>query len=189
MNLMIVDDHEIVREGLAMLMEQSFCIDAVYFASEGREALRLATNYPVDLVLLDLSMPGGLDGLSVIGKLKNLLSDAKVVVFSMYGDIRHQKKAFECGADGFLVKQLKRKELIQSIDQILANHKVFNEQVFSGDTESRSQSVVPLDLPITNREREVFILTVKGFTQKDIAEKLHISIKTVENHRAVFVKN
>lgn len=181
MNLMIIDDHEIVRDGLSMLLQQSFCIDGRICACDGYEALKAAEQFPADLVLLDLSMPGGLDGLTTLESLRKMLPEAKIVIFSMHDDIGYQKKAFEAGADGYLIKQLKRDDLVQSLDRILANQKVFNKHVIEGDREG--DHFHQIDLPITKREKEVFILTVMGYSQKDIAERLDISVKTVENHR------
>jgi len=181
MNLMIVDDHEIVRDGLAMLLQQSYCIDTKKFATDGYEAIKIAEEFNADLILLDISMPGGLDGLSTIEKLKRLLPETKIVIFSMFDDIAYQKKAYESGADGYLIKQLKRDNLVHSLDLILANKKVFSNQIFEDHQEG--ESLHELDLPITKREKEVFVLTVSGYSQKDIADKLDISVKTVENHR------
>ncbi|WLR57575.1 response regulator transcription factor [Mesobacillus subterraneus] len=181
MNLMIIDDHEIVREGLSMLLQQSFCIDGRICACDGYEAVKAASDFPADLVLLDLSMPGGLDGMTTLERLRKLLPEAKIVIFSMHDDIGYQKKAYEAGADGYLIKQLKRDDLVQSLDKILANQKVFDTHIWEDDTEGDQFNLV--DLPITKREKEVFILTVKGYSQKDIAERLDISVKTVENHR------
>ncbi|WP_210363908.1 response regulator transcription factor [Bacillus sp. REN3] len=181
MNLMIVDDHEIVRDGLAMLLQQSFCIDAKICASDGYEALKAAENFPADLVLLDLSMPGGLDGLTTLERLRKLLPESKIVIFSMHDDVGYQKKAYEAGADGYLIKQLRKDDLIQSLDHILANHKVFDSIVL--EEGSHADAYYQIDLPITKREKEVFILTVMGYSQKDIADRLDISVKTVENHR------
>jgi len=178
---MIIDDHEIVRDGLSMLLQQSFCIDGRICACDGYEAVKAAADFPADLVLLDLSMPGGLDGMTTLERLRKLLPDAKIVIFSMHDDIGYQKKAYEAGADGYLIKQLKRDDLIQSLDKILANQKVFDTHVWEDDSEGDQINLV--DLPITKREKEVFILTVKGYSQKDIAERLDISVKTVENHR------
>jgi two-component system, NarL family, response regulator NreC len=180
-NLMIIDDHEIVRDGLSMLLQQSFCIDARICACDGYEAVKAAENFPADLVMLDLSMPGGLDGMATLERLRKLLPGAKIVIFSMHDDIGYQKKAYEAGADGFLIKQLKRDDLVQSLDQILANQKVFDTHIWQDDSEADYFSLI--DLPITKREKEVFVLTVKGYSQKDIAERLNISVKTVENHR------
>ncbi|WP_071459523.1 response regulator [Bacillus massilinigeriensis] len=180
MNLLIVDDHEIVRDGLSLLLEQSYCIDSLLYASDGYEALKLAENFRADLVLLDVSMPGGRDGLTTLEKMRKLLPEAKIAIFSMHDDIGFQREAFEKGADGYLVKVLKREELTYSLDQILAGRKVFSRTILD---EECVGSFLELDLPITKREKEVFTLTVMGYSQKDIAEKLDISVKTVENHR------
>jgi two-component system, NarL family, response regulator NreC len=181
MNLLIVDDHEIVRDGLSIILSHAYCIDAKEYASDGYEAIRIAESFSADLVLLDLSMPGGLDGLETLRKLRKLLPEAKIVIFSMFEDISFQKKAYALGADGYLIKQLRRDALVQSLDQILANQKIFNNSVLKSKIESTS--IHELDLPITKREQEVFILTVMGYTLKEISEKLNISVKTVENYR------
>lgn len=181
MNLMIVDDHELVRDGLVLLLQQSYCIDGMICACDGYEALKRAEQFPADLVLLDLSMPSGLDGLSTLTRLRNILPEAKIVIFSMQDDIACQKKAFELGADGYLVKQLKRDDLIASLDRVLANQKVFDSNIMGENTSGGKFHQV--NLPITKREEEVFILTVMGYSQKDIADRLSISVKTVENHR------
>ena len=181
MNLLIVDDHEIVRDGLAMILQHAYCIDGVEFASDGYEAIELVESFSADLILLDLSMPGGLDGFATLEKLRKQLPKAKIVIFSMFDDIGFQKKAYKIGADGYLIKQLKRDDIISSLDRILASNKVFNSMVIGDNSEP--ESLAKLDLPITKREKEVFFLSVRGYSLKDIAKKLEISVKTVENHR------
>jgi two-component system, NarL family, response regulator NreC len=131
MNIMIVDDHEVVREGLSLILEQAYCIDNLFYASDGYEAIQLAESFLADLVLLDLSMPGGLDGLATLEKLRKLLPEAKIVIFTMFDNIAFQKKAYEVGADGYLIKQLNKEAIIDSLDRILASYKVFDEHVLS----------------------------------------------------------
>ena len=179
MNIMIVDDHEVVRDGLALILKDGLEVETFLFASDGREAIQKATNFNIDLTLLDLSMPEGLDGLHTLIELRKLIPEGKIVIFSMYDEIDYQKRAYEYGADGFLVKQLKSEDLISSLQKILEGQKIFDEKVINQDTESEHT----WDLPLSPREREVFILTVKGYTQKEVAEKMNISVKTVENHR------
>lgn len=181
MNVMIIDDHEIVQDGLSVLLEQSFCIDERICACDGYEALKAAEQFPADLVLLEVSMLRRFNGLSTLGKLRKILPEAKIVILSMHEDSGYQKKAYEAGADGYLIKQHKRDELVQSLDRILANQKVFDKLELDDDGEV--DHFHKFDLPITKREQEVFILTVMGYSQKDIAERLDISVKTVENHR------
>lgn len=179
MDALIVDDHEIVRDGLALLLKDAFPIHSILFASDGREAIQKAINFSVDLVLLDLSMPDGLDGLLTLQELRKLVPKGKIIIFSMYDDIGYQKKAFELGADGYLVKRLKSDIVIKAIQQILNGKKIANGKLYEED-EAEDSVWEP---PFSPREQETFILTVKGYTQKEIAEAMNISIRTVENHR------
>ncbi|MEH7443578.1 response regulator transcription factor [Bacillus sp. JJ1122] len=181
MNVLIIDDHEIVRDGLSVLLEKSFCIDERICACDDYEGLKAAEQFPADLVLLEVSMLTRFDGPSTLDKLRKKLPEAKIVIYSMRDDIGYQKKLYEAGADGYLIKLHNRDEFVQSLDRILANQKVFDTFELKGD--GGVEHFQKLDLPITKREQEVFILTVMGFSQKDIADRLSISVKTVENHR------
>lgn len=178
MDVLIVDDHEIVRDGLALLLKDAFSIHSILFAADGREALKKATNFKVDLVIMDLSMPNGLDGLLALREMRKLVTKGKIIIFSMYDEIDYQKKAFEYGADGYLVKQLKSDAIIKSIEQIMQGKKIANDKML--DTKIQDET---WKSPFSPREQEVFILTVKGYTQEEIAETMYISVKTVENHR------
>lgn len=178
MNVLLVDDHEIVRDGLALLLKDAFPIHSILFAEEGREALQKATNNDIDLVMLDLSMPDGLDGLHTLKELRKLVPNGKIIIFSMYDEIDYQKKAFEYGADGFLVKQLKSEAIIKSIKEILQGKKVADDTIFGPNVQ-----VETWESPFSPREEETFILTVQGYTQEEIAKTMNISIRTVENHR------
>lgn len=177
MNVLIIDDHSIVRDGLALLIKQTMDVNGVLFAADGQEAIQQFLKYPVDLVLLDLSLTYPLEGLEVLRELRTVSSDVKIAIFSMYDEIEYQKQAFNLGADGFLIKKLDGDEIIQEIRNILAGRRVFNEAVFEGEGSEQ------YSLPLSSREKEVFIFTVLGYTQKDIANRLNIAIKTVEVHR------
>ncbi|WAA13125.1 response regulator transcription factor [Fervidibacillus halotolerans] len=180
MNVLIVDDHEIVREGLALLLKDAFPIQSLKFASEGREAIQKAFQNSFDLVLLDLSMPDGLDGLLTLKELRGILPKAKIVIFSMYDEVEYQMKAMEYGADGYLVKRFKSDEIIHYLQSILKGEKIVNGKLYTNQPIKEDDN---WKFPLSPREQEVFILTVKGYTQKEIAETMHISIRTVENHR------
>lgn len=183
MNILIVDDHEIVREGLGLLLKDAFSIHSILFASDGREAIRKVTNYPFDLVIIDLSMPNGLDGLHTVPELRKLLTKGKIIVFSMHDEVGYQKKSFELGADGYLVKNLKSDEIIRSVEHVLQGKKLVNEKLFEHNKQSDIWTT-----PFSPREKETFILTLKGYAQKDIAKAMNISIRTVENHRRSITK-
>lgn len=132
---MIIDDQEIVVEELSLILKQAYCVDNLYYASDGIEAVELAETILADLILLDLSMTGELDGFATLEKLRKLLPEAKIVIFTMVDNLEYQKKAYEAEADGYLIKQLNRGAMIDSLDQILASYKVFNEDVIKAVSE------------------------------------------------------
>lgn len=177
MNVLITDDHEIVRDGLSLLLKNHLGVQTFIFASDGREAIIKATNHNIDLVLLDLSMPKGLDGIHALTEIRRLLPKSKIIIFSMYDQIEYQKQAYQSGADGFFIKQLKSNDLVMKIQQILNGKKIFDQQVFESITDE------DWILPLTPREKEAFILTVQGYSHKQISEKMNIAIKTVEIHK------
>ncbi|EGL82336.1 two component transcriptional regulator, LuxR family [Caldalkalibacillus thermarum TA2.A1] len=178
-SVLIVDDHEVVRDGLSLLLRQHFDIKQIDYASEGREALQFIMQNDYDFVLLDLSMPVGLDGLSTAKQIKQIDPQMKIVIFSMYDEEVYVRQAWECGVEAFIIKEWKGDKIITSVRNVLAEQRVFPEN-FQPVTEEDKQISV---LPLSEREQEVFMLTLLGYSQAQIADKLHISIKTVENHR------
>lgn len=178
MNLLIVDDHEIVRDGLSLLLNDFFPIDSILFAEEGEEAIHLAERYSLDLVILDLSMPGGLDGFYTLNRLKMLQPEMKIIIFSMHDEDEYKRRVYQAGADGYIEKRLHGEEIVQQIKEVLAGKKVFPRHILLEDEDEGKG-----DCPLTAREKEIFTLTVLGYTQKEIADQLVISVKTVENHR------
>jgi two-component system response regulator NreC len=186
MKVLIVDDHAVVRDGLALLIQDAFVVDSVHFAQEGREAIQLAMQHSFDLILLDLSMPDGLDGILALLELRKLQPKARIVIFSMYDEEVYQQKAYENGADGYLVKRMKGDELVRALDRIMLGKKLFptvHPDPLAHGGDERVESAAPWVLPLSPRETEVFTLTVLGHSQREIAERLGISVKTVENHR------
>lgn len=135
MNILIIDNQEIVVEELSFILKQAYCVDNLYYASDGFEAVELAESVLADLILLDLSMTGNLDGFATLEKLRKLLPEAKIVIFTIDDNLDYQKKAYEAEADGYLIKPLNRDAIINSLDQILASFKVFNADVITAVSE------------------------------------------------------
>ncbi|MDE5413424.1 response regulator [Alkalihalobacterium chitinilyticum] len=179
MKVLIVDDHEVVASGLALLIKDMFSVEYIIQAQDGRTAIKKAIEYTFDLIILDLSLPDGMDGFEVLREMRSIFPDAKIVIFSMHDDISYQKKAYKLGADGYMVKRFNGDELMKYLNLIMSGKKFFEGKL----TEEWDEDEDTLTLPITSREKEVFVLTVLGHTQKEIAEKLSISRKTVETHR------
>ena len=125
MKLTIVDSNELIRDGLLLVLKEAYLIDSCEYATDIYEAIKKAENYPADLILLDLLLPEDLIGLAAIEKLRKLLPNSKIVIFSLLNVVRFKKKAFEAGADGYLSSNLNKEEFIQSMDQIIANKRIF----------------------------------------------------------------
>ena len=183
MKVLLLDELEIICDGLELLLRDFFPVERISHAHHGSIALSKVGKDNYDLVIMDLALEGELDGPRTLKLLREGLPQAKIVVFTMLEDEVHQKHAFLAGADGYLGKKMNGEKIITSIDDVLKGHKIFSEEVLYGEWGRTDKKGSPLKLPITKREREVFLYTIQGYSQKEIAEKMNISIRTVENHR------
>lgn len=183
MKILIVDSHEVIREGLSFIMKQSYLIDECFYASSGEEAINLVGLEEIDLVILDICLPDCFDGLDVLKKIKKESTNTKVIIFSMSASMAYQKRACEFGADGYLSKSIKRDMLIEKIDQIILGEKIFDQPIFQDQCTEHEVEMFHWELPLSEKEREIFFLFVMGYPHKYISEKLKISINTIENYR------
>ena len=184
MRIMLVDDHEIVRQGIRSLIETcpdwTVCVEA----SDGQEALKLAEEFRPDLVVLDVSMPK-MTGLDVIVQLKKLLPDTEILVLTMHDSERMVAQVLRAGARGYLVKSETGDELLKALTAVSRHRTYFSPSVsetllkFYCDAESGQQHE-----QLTPRQRQIVKLVAEGNTNKHIAQILKISIKTVETHRS-----
>jgi DNA-binding NarL/FixJ family response regulator len=175
--IVLADDHALFRQGLRRLIEDVAELEVVGEACDGMELLKLLDAIVPDMVILDISMPN-LRGLEAIGKVKMKCPDAKVLILSMHREYIYH--AMSAGADGYLLKEDADRELFSAIDNIREG-RVFLSPRCAGDLiGSRVQSLDPL----SGREKEVLKLIAGGKANKEIADILFISIRTVETHRA-----
>jgi two-component system, NarL family, response regulator NreC len=181
MKILIIDDHDILHLAIQNIIS-SVWPDASYTSVwESNDAIEQCKHIVFDLILLDLSMPTVTDGLNVLLKMRNLQKQAKIVILTAHEEEKYQHLTYQYGADGFLLKIQNKNHLTRQIAQIMNNEKIFVNQVYN-------ESLCQLELYswkkiISIREKEVLVLTIRGFTQKEIAEILGISAKTVNNHR------
>lgn len=186
--IFIAEDHQLFREGLKSMLKSRGDIDVVGEAEDGLEAVRQIRKVKPDLVLLDLSMPK-MGGVSVMKEIKRELPDTRILALTIHESDQYVLEAFDAGTDGYCVKDASRQELMIAIDSVLQGKPYISpgisDQVIEGYLTGRRRLKKESNWDtLTQREREVLKLLAEGYTNKNIGEFLHISIKTVEKHRA-----
>ncbi|RFU69479.1 response regulator transcription factor [Bacillus sp. V59.32b] len=185
--ILLVDDHAVVRMGLTMLLDAHPDMQVVGEASEGNEGLQKAVELKPNVVVMDLSMPHGKDGLSATSELKKLMPDVQILILTMHDDEEYLFRAIQAGASGCILKSAPHDELVGAIRSVAsgeaylhpsATKKLMEE--YLGSVQKNGMDTYSL---LSDREREVLTLIAKGFSNKEIGEQLVISVKTVETHK------
>lgn len=185
--LIIADDHELFRNGLAELLRKHDDIKIVESVGDGLELMELVNNqFDADIVLLDITMPNR-DGFGVLKELKALNSAMKPIVISMHDDGNYIAKCAKMGAYGYLLKNTDESELIVAIRSVANGKKYFSAEISEKMINFMSEQSVSADI-LSNKETEVLGLIAKGLTTKEIAAKLFVSSRTIETHRANILK-
>ncbi len=184
--ILIADDHKIVREGLCSLLEKESNLEVVAEAENGRMAVTLAKERRADVVLMDISMPD-LNGIEATRQLIAALPKVKVIGLSMHSDKRFIVRMFGAGAAGFLLKDCAFEELARAIKAVIANQVYLSPGIAGTVIEDYVRRISAADASpksvLTPRQREVLQLLAEGRSTKQIASRLHVSVKTVETHR------
>ena len=186
--ILIADDHAFVREGTRRILEQEPDLEVVAEAGDGEEAVRLASDLKPDVAIIDVAMPK-LDGIEATRRIKALCPAVAVLVLSAYDDDQFVFGLLEAGAAGYLLKSVRGHEIVDAIRAVDAGESVLHPSVARkvlnrfASVSSRAQRKKPLEL-LTDREMEVLKLVTKGLSNKDIADGLSLSVRTVQGHLA-----
>ncbi len=190
--VVIAEDYRILREGLKFLLKSRGDIDVVGEAGDGMEAIRCVETLHPDLLLLDLSMPK-MSGLSVIKDLKARYPEIKILALTIHESEDYILETFHSGLDGYCLKEASHSELLLAIDTVLQGKTYLSpgisDKVLVGYLEER-KTLKPFSSweTVTQREREILKMVGEGYKNRDIADYLCISVKTVEKHRSNIMK-
>lgn len=192
--IVIVDDHGIMRDGLSALLGMEADFEVVGTAADGKMALEQVTSKKPDLVLMDLSMPGT-DGASAIELIKRRFPDIGIVVLTFHREDAHIHAALEAGAEGYVLKDDGRSELLSALRNVAAGRSYLSPSVCSRVVSiyleasgSRPMPDSPTWELLSSREREVLKLVAEGYKTREIAEYLSLSVKTIEKYRSSMMR-
>jgi DNA-binding NarL/FixJ family response regulator len=181
--ILLADDHPVVRAGIRSCLAKHSRIEIVGEAADGKEALVLAKQLTPDVVLMDIEMPQ-MSGLAVTEKLTEELPDTRVVILTMNDNADSIMRMIQAGARGYVLKESPTEELLKAIETVSAGESYFTAEVARlALNQFVEGSAGGAGSQITDREREVLILIAEGLSNKEIATRLDVGVRTVETHR------
>ena len=187
MQILVVDDHAILRSGLRLLIDAQPTLNVVGEAGSGADAVTQARALQPDLILLDLSMPDG-DGLSIIATLRTVAPQARILILTMHDDTSHLRQALDAGASGYVLKNAVDQELLMAIRAVRRGetyvHSAMTQKLVEALTQPATANPADPWAELSEREFEVMKLVALGYTNAEIAQEIHLSVKTVESYRS-----
>lgn len=190
MNIIIADDHAVVRSGLRLLLEEQPEITVVGDAADGTEAFLLLEKNNVDIVLMDMRMPPGENGLQTTRRMKEHFPKVKTIILSMHDEEEYVRAALSYGAKGYILKSSQDKILIEAIKKVMAGE-IAIDPSFGNYAKQLTMDTKEINSKyerLSKREREILPLVSLGYSNKEIAKRLFISVKTVEVHKSNLMK-
>lgn len=190
--ILLVDDHQLIIDGLRGFIETNPNYIVVGEANNGNEAIRLAEVLKPDVILMDIEMPE-ISGIQACQEIKRLHPHMKVVIVSMHNEKQLIKKLIEQGADGYLLKNSSKDDVMTAIEKVLNNHSYFSEEVTlslldKNNKEQTNSNTFSKLGDLTEREIEILKLLSQGMTNKEVGDALNISHRTVDTHRTNLMK-
>ena len=183
--ILIADDHAVVRQGLKQIINDETDLTVTGEAESGAQVLQLIGKADFNVIILDITMPGGKSGLDLLPEIKNLRPPVKILILSMHAEEQFAIRALKSGASGYITKQSAPTELVKAIRKVQAGGKYISQSIaeqlafFLSDDENK-----PLHEKLSDREFQVLRMIAAGETLREIADELNISEKTVSTYRA-----
>lgn len=186
-NILLADDHVLIRHGIKNIIKKDEKLSVVGEVSNGKELVDFLEESEVDMIILDISMPG-IGGMEAIGLVKKKYPWIKILMLTMHKNKQYFYNAMSAGADGYLMKDDSDEELLVAIDKVLTGKSYISPYMaddFADDVISmyRNEKKTPFQ-ELTKREKEILQLVVKGYTSKRMAEHLNLSQRTIDHHRS-----
>ena len=193
-NVVLADDHVLVRNGIKAMLESDAEIEVIGEANNGAEALEVARNLKPDILILDIRMPQ-MTGLEAAARLRQVAPDTKAVILSMHDSEEYVLEALDAGAYGYLLKDTDKPEFLKALRQVHSGNKYFSgavsnvlaNKLLNSKSYSKKEPVEDA-YGLTRREKEILRLIIDGKTNKDIADSLDKSVRTIETHRFNIMK-
>ena len=184
--ILLVDDHKIVIDGLKTLLEEAPDVGDLYEALTGEAVLKTVATTEINLVLLDVNLPDK-SGFDICAELKKQNKGIKIIALTMYGNAGYINKMIKAGADGYLLKNTGKEELLKAVDAVMQGERYFSKEVtdilVAGMQEVKKTKSTDFIQKLTRREKEVLQLIIDEYTTDEIAGKLFVSSTTVISHR------
>jgi two-component system, NarL family, response regulator NreC len=185
--VVLVEDHQIVRQGLRALLEGTDDVVVIAEADNGHDGVEIAKQHRPDVVVMDLNLPG-LNGVDATKAIRQAVPEAHVLILSMYSTEEHVRPAIRAGAEGYLLKGSGLSDLVAAIKAVSTGNAFFSPQVAKivlDDSRRAAQGGIPdrAGSELTPRERQILKLVAEGRSSPEIAKDLNLSVKTVEGHR------
>jgi two-component system response regulator DevR len=190
LRILLVDDHEVVRVGVAALIDRQPDMEVVGEADTVREAVLQARNLKPDVVVLDIRLPGG-DGLDACRQIKAERPETRIIILTSYPDEEMLFDAIACGADGYVLKEIGSEELLRALERIGRGDSMLDPsltgQVFARMREARHQERAHAFAELTEQEMQILSRITEGETNREIGDALHLSEKTVRNYVSIIL--
>lgn len=182
-SVIIMDEHPIVRMSIEVLLEKDSNIQVVLKTDDNRTAVDYLRTYPVDLVILDIELPGT-DGFTLLKRIKSIQENTKILFLSSKSESFYAGRAIRAGANGFVSKRKDLNDIYNAVKMILSGYSFFPSETLNFISNTSSRKGEHNDMPLSNREVTVLRYLANGLSNKEIAEQLLLSNKTISAHKA-----
>lgn len=179
--VIIADDHIIFRKGLKTVLNEIHFVKVIDEVSNGKDLLRILKTNQTDIVLMDINMPV-MDGIEATQKLRERYPETEVIALTMHEEIGYFNKMLDAGAKGFLLKKTTKEQLENALQAVFKGEHFFSEEFALSATKSKVKPKI--DIEISEREKDVLKLIARGMSNSEIAEKLHLSPRTIDGHKS-----